>query len=483
MVDFLRTIWERTSALGRMVFIGACVLILVLVIGLFFWSSRTDYQPLFTDMAEQDMSAVAAALDKQKVHYEIAPDGKTILVDKNAVYKTRMKLMGDGVSLQGGVGLELFNNAEFGMTEFAQRVNYQRALQGELARTIMGFDEVQNARVHLVLPEGGLLRRRGTTAKASVWVTLRGNSVLSPEQVSGVQRLVSASVPEIEPSTVTVLNHKGVALSTNNQYGDGFYAGNANLQLKKEVETYFSGKIADVLDETLGVGKAAIAVDVTLDYAQVQTTKETVLPALDKQTGVVIRQRERSSGSTPVSVQPNTVNSGSAASPSVVATPSSKMVEVDYQAGKEVQQIITVPGTIKRLSVGIVMPKKLPDATMARMEQVIAMAVGLDLTRGDAIAFSTMDSITPATDDGTMPQNNANGGSNEFLLSNQQLLTIGIAALVVILVLFGAALFVRRRQVVEPSALSLAERERLLAHVKQWLKDDESSGASVNHEQ
>jgi flagellar M-ring protein FliF len=474
VIDFLQTHWNRISLPGRITFIGSCILILFMVLGLFWWATRTDYQPLFTDMAEQDMSAAITALDKQKVPYIIAQDGKSILIDKNILYKTRMKLMGDGLPLQGGIGLELFNNSEFGMTEFAQKVNYQRALQGELARTIMGFDEVQTARVHLVLAEGNLLRRRGTHAKASVWVTLRGNSVLKPEQVNGIQRLVAASVPEIEPSNVTVVNQKGVALSTNNQYRDGFYSGNSALQLKKEIENYFSGKVTDVLDDILGPGKAAVAVDVTLDYAQVQTTRETILPAANQQTGVLVRQRERSSGSEPIAVSTHKTD---ALAPIPLPNPINKILENDYQTGKEIQQIVTAPGTIKRLSVGIVMPQKRSDVDTAHLQQVVAMAVGLDPTRGDAIAFSAIDSLSTHVDDMTSP---LPASTTSSPLSSHKAL-LGSAIMVAVLLL-GSMLILRRRRATFPPVLSESERKRLLAHIKQWLDDDIALMEPVQHD-
>lgn len=424
------------------------------------------------------MSTVVAALDKQKIPYVIAQDGKSILVSKDTLYKTRMKLMGDGLPLHGGVGLELFNNNEFGTTEFAQRVNYQRALQGELARTIMGFDEVQAARVHLVLPEGNLLRRRGTNAKASVWVTLRGNSALTQEQVNGIQRLVAASVPEIEPTAVTVINHRGVALSSNNQYADGFYVSSANLQIKKEIEAYFSHKVAGVLDEVLGPGNAAVAVDATLDYSQVKTTREIVLPAANKETGVLVRQRERSSGNDPASPA-SFVHSTAIAAQAPVPAPTSKVLENDYQTGKEIQQIVSAPGTLKRLNVGIVTPQKLPDASIARLQEVIAMAVGLDLARGDAIVFSVIDPLSTPTPSqaGAAAQPTA---SETLMMSKTQWIAATGAVLIAVLLIPGILFVMRRRRTC--TTLSDTERERLLLHIREWLNDEVSSQEVVQHE-
>src|SRR5262245_1063357 len=163
---------------------------------------RDDYQVLFADLDPQDGASIVAELDRMKIPYRVADNGSTVLVDRESVHKTRLKLMGKGVNLKGTVGFELFNNSDFGMTEFAQKINYQRAMQGELARTIMSLDEVKLARVHLVVPESGLLRRGTAKPKASVTLALRPGAKLRPEQILGIQRLVAAGVAELEPSSV-----------------------------------------------------------------------------------------------------------------------------------------------------------------------------------------------------------------------------------------------------------------------------------------
>ena len=152
-------------------------------------------------------------LDRMKVPYRLDDGGGSILVPEELVHKTRLQLVGKNLPLHGAVGFEIFNNTDFGMTEFTQKVNYQRALQGELTRTIMALEEVQSARVHLALPESSLFKREQSRPKASVALAVRPGQSLARDQVAGIQRLVAAAVPGIDADDVTVLDQKGVTLS------------------------------------------------------------------------------------------------------------------------------------------------------------------------------------------------------------------------------------------------------------------------------
>lgn len=145
--------WSELSSLAKAGLISGVILILGSLLLGSLWLLNDDYQILFSELNAQDASAMVTELDRMKIPYRLAEGGTAILVERDAVYKTRLKLMGKGLDLRGGVGFEIFNNADLGMTEFAQKVNFQRALQGELARTIMSLDEVKSARVHLVLPD------------------------------------------------------------------------------------------------------------------------------------------------------------------------------------------------------------------------------------------------------------------------------------------------------------------------------------------
>ena len=446
-------------AFGGMVIAALCA-------ALFWWMSRPDFQVLFADLEPGEASAVVEALEKRNVPYQLADEGRRVLVDRDALYPMRMKLLGDGLDLKGTVGLELFSQTEYGMTEFSQKINYQRALQGELARTVMGFDEVRRARVHLALADSSALRRRGPGAKASVWVTLAEGRALQREQVSGIQRLVASAIPALSPSAVTVLDHRGVALSLRAGDDDGVAAEDVRLQWKKDIETHLARKAAGILDATLGPERATVAVDVVLDPSVVRLTRESVLGADGSGSGVLVRKRERRSGGEKPAPGPEGAS---------VGTPvTSDSVEAEYLAGREVRQTVLGSGAIRRIGVGVVLREALPDDGLARLRDVISLAVGLDAGRGDGIAFTLAGASTPPPLAGSDAPVAAPPRGDAPSLMRPWLPVALSPVLAGTLVLLWRR--IRRRQ--SPSSLSEHERERLLVQVRGWLSmDDEGKAA------
>ncbi|MCX7274072.1 MAG: flagellar basal-body MS-ring/collar protein FliF [Burkholderiales bacterium] len=213
MFENLREMWLQATRGARAGLVGGVLLILAIVAYFAMSVLRVDYQTLFADLDPQDAASMVAELDKLHVPYRLNAEGTAIQVDSAQVHALRLKLMGKSSAMRGGVGFEIFNNTDFGMTEFAQKINYQRALQGELTRTIQSLDEVKTARVHLVLPESGLFKKNGQKPKASITLAMKDGRSLPPEQVLGIQRLVAAAVPEIEPGAVTIADHQGVTLT------------------------------------------------------------------------------------------------------------------------------------------------------------------------------------------------------------------------------------------------------------------------------
>ncbi|PTU68733.1 MULTISPECIES: flagellar basal-body MS-ring/collar protein FliF [Chromobacterium] len=462
MVDFFKALWQRSSGAGRALLVIGALAAVALPAGAFWWSGRTDYQVLFADLDARDAASVVAALEKQKTPYQLTDEGKTVQVEKDLLYKTRMKLLGGGLDLKSSVGFELFNNAEFGVTEFAQKINYLRALQGELARTIMGFDEVQNARVHLVLPEGGMLRKRGAKAKSSVWVTLKGGKSLQQEQVSGIQRLVAASVPEMDIAAVTVLDQRGVALSARAHDEEGVAGMDAGLQLKKETEAYLADKVSRILDTALGPNQAAVSVDVALDLSSHKLTRESVIgDGSDK--GILVRRKEQWQGDGDAARLPPSSAGGSGGN---------KSLDAEYQVGRELRQTSSGGGAVKHISVGIVTNTSLSDATVERLREVISMAVGLDSGRGDGIAFSVLDNIAPVATAQPAEALQAVPARQTASDVGEWILWGGVA---VVLALGIVVVGVQRRRAATRS-LTESERERLLRQVQRWLAADQVGG-------
>jgi flagellar M-ring protein FliF len=388
----MKNIWESMSSQARIGLGVGVLLILVLVGAVAKWSMTKDHEVLFADLDQQDAAAMVAELERLKQPYELAQGGTAIMVPPDAVARTRLKLVAKNLPAHGGVGFEIFNDTDYGMTEFAQKVNYQRALQGELTRTILALDEIQSARVHLALPEGSLFKRDDNPAKASVTLALKPGRTLEKEEIAGIQRLVAAAVPQMDPKDVTIVNSLGTALNAlaSQASADG---SDWKLEAKRQVETYLDRKLTALIDKAVGKGRGAVTVDAELNLDNVKVTAEEVLPggrvdAGDGDSSVMLRER--------VTSRP-----GAAASSTSAGTPDAVTnSDVEYAVGRRVQQVVSTPGSIKRLSVGVILPPEVGPMQVEQLRQLIGAAAGLDKVRGDTLAVYA---AAPAPAAGTTP--------------------------------------------------------------------------------
>lgn len=375
--------WKGASTAARGALLAGVLAVLVLFGVGAFRLTQQDYDVLFADLNAQDAASMVKELDRMKVPYRLSDEGATILVERALVYKTRLGLMGKGLDLHGAVGFEIFNEADFGMTEFAQKVNFQRALQGELARTIMAFDEIRQARVHLVLPETGLFKRQSAQPKASVSLLMKGDAALAADRISGIQRLVAASVPGIRPEDVTIVDHRGVALSRSLPTGDSDVGVPARWEAKQKVEEYLARKIVAVLDRAVGPGKAIVSVDASINYDQLKVTREDVVPAGSDMQGALVRRRESRQGAGSLDLLTGSQGSNEGGS---VPGPVSSTTELEFLNGRRVEQAVYAPGGIHRLSVGVLVPEVSDPVELAKLREMVAMAAGINSSRGDALA-------------------------------------------------------------------------------------------------
>ena len=488
----IRTFWENQASAARAGLVAGLLVIAGATAAVGYWLLVPEYQVLFADLAPQDAAAMAQELDKLKTPYRLGEDGTSILVDRDQVYKTRMKLMGKELPLRGAVGFELFNNSDFGMTEFAQKINFQRALQGELTRTILSLAQIRDARVILVLPEQGLFKQAAGKAKASITLTMKPGQALRPEQVAGIQRLVSASVPGILTQDVTILDQNGVALSRSaGLEGDGEAAGSGRLDLKKETENYLSRKAGEVLERTFGAGQAMASVDVVLnaDRAQV-TTEDVVVPpgrAGHAQTGVVVREREtlRETGA-PLEAKAHDGAAGSRAG--------SSQREVEYAVGRRVEQIVSQPGSIRRLQAVAVVRQPLDAAQQEQIRRVVAAAVGASFERGDTVVVHTLETAALSPTAATLPlPPPAPGTAAPAAAARASTMAtevpagapIAIAFLLALVAAVGSLLWYTRRRAARiegysPLPLTEAQRLATLAKVEQWMAVEDTRTVGNN---
>lgn len=463
--------WQRFDGRARTGLVIGAILIAATVIGLGAWLLRTDYQVLFADLAPQDAATMTAELDKLKIPYRLSGQGNTIMVPAEHVHRTRLKLVGKEIPLRGAVGLELFNSSEVGMTEFTQKVNYQRALQGELTRTILSLEEVQSVRVHLVMAEQALFKKNLKQAKASISIAMKPGRTLDQGQVQGIQRLVGAAVPDIRPADVTIVDQHGVALTRRAGEGEELIVSGDALDDKRAIESYLNKKVVEVLDRTFGAGAGIATVDVTLGRSNSKVTTEHVLGSRtgdkDTPTGVMVRERMTS-------------REGAADADAKSAAPGTTTHEADYQAGRKVEQVVSGAGGVTRINVAVVVRGFQDQEQLDRIRDLVALAAGVDKARGDAVSVYSMNQVAgapaatmgevagaptlalpaaPAVADAVLVRTDAAASSTVLMAVG------GLLVLAVLLLGWRAAVLARA-----PRQLSAEERLALLGQVNEWLE-------------
>ena len=372
--------WLETMPARTKVAIGAGVaVILIATVAFAWWAMRTEYAVLFSRLTEADAAGIVTELKKQKLDYQLGDGGTTIRVPAERVHDIRLALMSSGTPLAGGVGFEIFDRQGLGATEQSQRVSFQRALQGELARTIGALDGVQQARVHLVLSESTLFRRDRQEARASVSLKLEPGNVLQSAQIFGIQRLVAAAVPGLDIGRVVVTDQHGITLSASDALTVGGATGEGRLSMKREVEEYVTRKIVALLDRAYGPGRAIVSVDATLNFDEVRRTVQDLMPT----NGQNVRRRRQTTAGTALdpaaTFQEDTAPRGT--------------TDTEYDYGRRVEQVVAAPGGVTRLSIGVIVPGNMDLATQQRIEDLVRVAAGLNETRGDVVVVQNLDGI------------------------------------------------------------------------------------------
>lgn len=471
---------------SRYALIGGLLFIVLITIAGFSLYMKSDYAVLFSNLESQDASLIIKQLDKQKINYKVTDNGSSILVPKDIVNATRLKVMDTVPALSGGVGFEIFDKDNFGTTEFVQKINYQRALQGELARTIMSLTEVKFARVQLVLPTTSIFDRKDENSRASVTLTLKNGVSLTHQEVYGIQKLVASSTPGLQTGRVTILDQNGMVLSSAQTDPQGITAANIKLQMKKEVETYLVSKAQSILHQTLGTRNAHVSVDATLDFQNLNITREKVISPKDRNSDITSRKEIRIIGNK------NKANDSSRST-----------IEVNYKLGKEVEHVVSTPGSIKKLSIAIVVPSGTPENDQKYIKDLIESAVGFDKSRGDQIALMSstaairhnMTEQHPVAKNETAPMQGeiqAKGkihSKNKFInygvvltrqlaqyINNNPfiiLASVCVAGLILLLIILKSLFGSKKTKLQTGDAgLSDEERNQLLFDLKEWLAQE-----------
>ncbi len=389
---------------------GVAVVSLLFFAVLIFQGRSADYQLLYANLAENDAASVMNWLKGQKVPFQLKNNGKNIWVPANHVHETRLNLASAGLPQGGGVGFEVFDKQNFALTDFVQKVNYTRALQGELARTISSLGPVESTRVHLALPEKRLFKDQEKPGTASVIVKLLPGRSLSESQVQGIVHLVAGSVADIGPEHVTVIDHSGKVLSRDNRESLPGELNPDMLAHQQQMEQRLETRAQSLLDKALGPKSSLVRVTAVLDFARVEKTEET----FDPEEPVIRSEQlhEEKAGSEVVGGIPGVQSNLQGPSPQTAAAtpPSSKSSRTtNYEISKVVSRVINPVGTIKNVSVAVLVadktvagnpgeaPKFEPRSgdELQAIENMIRGALGLDNKRGDSIKVVSMPFTEP----------------------------------------------------------------------------------------
>jgi flagellar M-ring protein FliF len=387
------------------------------LIALALWTQQPDMQVLFTNLNPEDASGIVDKLKETKVPYETTGGGATVLVPSAQVHELRLQLATQGLPHGGGVGFEIFDRSSIGMSDFVQKLNYRRALQGELARTIAQMPEIERARVHLATPERRLFSNDENRARASIVVSLRNGQALAKTQVNGIVHLVSSSVEGLQVKDVTVVDGHGRLLSSAAGGDDAAGLTGSQLEYQRTVEKDIETRIQTMLERIVGVNKAVVRVSSILDFRKVETTEEKYDP-----NSQVVRSEQRGqekangvngvSGGVP-GVQSN-VPDGASQEPAQTSSSANqtKNETVNYEISRTVSRVVESTGSIKQLSVAVLVDgmyeggkategeKSLSSAAkkyvarseddLKRIEEIVKKAMGYSAERKDQVQVTNV---------------------------------------------------------------------------------------------
>lgn len=481
--EFLQKIKGTFAALPlplKILYTGSVLLLLGSLAYLAVAANQTEYATLYSGLSEEDMGRVVEKLKTQKIPYKIVGTDR-LAVPKEQLHETRLAMASEGVLKGSKAGFELFDEQKLGSTEFVQKVNYQRALQGELARTINSVESVVESRVHLVLPEESLFKEDKQSPSAAVVLKLKPGSQLSQQQIRGIVNLVSNSVQGLEDDKITVMSTDGQVIYRKNA-SDGSFMNDQQLEHKRSLEEEMRRKIETMLEQVVGANRVSARVSLNMDFSRMQVTEETFDPDSS-----VIRSQQRSIESY------NGKEPGPKGNPDVPVNMESKLLQnspvggsqvqtgtqdstqgkgankqketVNYEINRISRQIAHSPGIVKRMSVAVIVdgPYEMKAASDGKMkplfsprsaeemkvlEDLVKKAAGYDEGRGDQISVSN---VSFAMDASSVELAKAEGGWLQVLKENQKLIfNILLLALVFFFMVFIVKPFMRKFQEMAP---------------------------------
>lgn len=404
ILEKAKSLWTARTLSQRMIIGGlAALLTAAFVVGIMYLN-RPDFRVLYSKLSAEDASKVVTMLKASKEPYQLADNGQTVLVHADRVYELRLKIAGEGNLHGQGIGFEIFDDIKIGQTDFVQHINYQRALQGELARTIMSFPKVESCRVHLVVPKKSLFIEEQTSPSAAVVIKMKEKDAkLEPKEVQGIVNLVTMAVEGLDKKHISITDQSGQPLYSPPS-DDTAGMDTTELEFKSQMERKIQRRIEELLAPIVGPQKVIARVNADLDFSHKTIKRELFNP--DSQ---VVRSETRSeetvNGKAALDGSPDPNFRGDGFNGTQSSQDSNRETRTtNYEINKEEQQIVSPVGELKRLGVAVIVdgtytkdaktgqmtyvPRSAQE--IARIQSLVQSAVGYDKTRGDTIDVSSI---------------------------------------------------------------------------------------------
>ncbi len=382
-----REVWTRLSPNQRFGMAGVTFISIVGMIALLIWAQRPKYEVLYSGLDEDDSANIAMGLQAEKIPYKAEQNGMVILIPSDRIPETRLTMAGKGLPRSSGVGYEIFDKVNIGVTDFVQKINYRRALEGELARSIETVRNIDKARVHIVIPEERLFTEDQNKPSASVMLKLRPSSEPDEKQIVGITHLVASSIEGLEPENITVVDSYGKLLSMAGAVDPMVKLTAHQLELRQRLEAYLTGKVQSLLNGVLGQSNSVVRVSAEIDFQRVDQTIRQIDPA---NTAVRGEQREET-------VQSNEQETSSTSSESSIT---------NFEISERMEHLVQEAGSIRRITVAVfinhtfamVSPPEggepvrqsipRPQEELDNIRLIVQNSVGYDPLRGDQVAIN-----------------------------------------------------------------------------------------------
>jgi flagellar M-ring protein FliF len=440
-INQAKEFWQRLRPAQKLTIAVAVVGAIGILATVVAVSSSEPMAVLFRDLDPKDAGAIVEKLKEQAVPYELGEGGTTIRVPESRVYELRLAMAREGLPSNSTVGYEIFDRTNLGMSDFVQKLNHKRALEGELQKTIASFDEVQKVRVMIALPEKALFEKDQKKPTASVLLHLKSGRSLSRLNIEGIQNLVASSVEGLSPADVTIVDQHGQVLSQAPRETSTIAGLTATqYEQQQKVESYLTTRVQSLLDGVLGPGNSVVRISAELDFTQREQTRENYDPD-----GQVVRSEER--------IAEARRSQDSLDYPAVNSESNATKVRTNYEISRTVERIVDGVGTIKRISASVLVNgitkvidqdgKKVvqyaprSQEELQKLTQIVRNAIGYDPERNDQV------SVVNLPFDTTMLNQPEDEPAFSLPRGN---LVIGIAALIAVL----AALWALRRLILSP---------------------------------